>query len=561
MKTRITLFTAIIFLISNIAFSEEKSQTEGTPVKGAINVFTSPNLSLLASQWVNEYETLFPEIKIELKETTNFAIEELENGGIAFSPESQIRGMNNPEILKAIVGRSIIVPVLNKKNSSVNEICQNGFSAQSLLRTFENSQNQNWANLSGIANEIPVHLYIENDVCVLNAVNQFLNANLANFKEIKVVDSKEILTAIQNDPNSMGFCKLTRITDFQNQRLAENIKLLPIDKNGNGKIDYMESIYDNLQSFSRAVWIGKYPNALTENIYSVLADKAETGNELAFLNWVLKDGQKCLNANGYNDLVANERLSQLEKINEPVIIPVEGNEKYAIGKIVIWFVIGFGILSLLVDWAFRMKRTHKSSEPEVAFLKSGSFDEFSLKVPRGLYFDKTHTWAFMKKDGLVRIGVDDFIQHVTGQITRVELRNVGDKIKKGERLLTLIRRGKQLTIYSPVSGVITAQNKSLATNSGIINSDPYEEGWIYSIEPANWQLEIQFMSMEQKYRAWLKTEFIRLKDFFASLINTQMPQYATVVLQDGGALKDNILADLEPEVWEDFQTKFIDTAK
>ncbi len=37
--------------------------------------------------------------------------------------------------------------------------------------------------------------------------------------------------------------------------------------------------------------------------------------------------------------------------------------------------------------------------------------------------------------------------------------------------------------------------------------------------------------------------------------------YNHVVLQDGGELKDNVLADLGPEVWEEFQTKFIDPSK
>ncbi|MDP2336690.1 MAG: hypothetical protein Q8N05_09605 [Bacteroidota bacterium] len=74
------------------------------------------------------------------------------------------------------------------------------------------------------------------------------------------------------------------------------------------------------------------------------------------------------------------------------------------------------------------------------------FDEDSVIIPKGLYFDKTHTWAFMKKDGYVKIGIDDFLQHITGTITRIEMKTAGEKIKKGDRLLTIIRKGKQLNI-------------------------------------------------------------------------------------------------------------------
>jgi hypothetical protein len=99
------------------------------------------------------------------------------------------------------------------------------------------------------------------------------------------------------------------------------------------------------------------------------------------------------------------------------------------------------------------------------------------------------------------------------------------------------------------------------TNLSALQTAPYSEGWVYSIEPANWSMEIQFLSMADKYRTWIKGEFSRLKDFLATVVNAGTHEYAFVALQDGGALKNNVLADLGPEVWEDFQTKFIDNAK
>jgi glycine cleavage system H lipoate-binding protein len=162
-------------------------------------------------------------------------------------------------------------------------------------------------------------------------------------------------------------------------------------------------------------------------------------------------------------------------------------------------------------------------------------------------------------DGAVKVGIDDFLQHVTGKITRAELRKTGDKIRKGEHLLTLIQKGKQLNIYSPVSGTIKEKNRSLSEEPSLINTSPYKEGWVYIIEPKNWPVEIQFLSMAEKFKTELKKEFQRLKDFLVSALKVYEPEYA-MILQDGGALKDNILGEFGPEVWDDFQTKFIDTA-
>jgi hypothetical protein len=69
------------------------------------------------------------------------------------------------------------------------------------------------------------------------------------------------------------------------------------------------------------------------------------------------------------------------------------------------------------------------------------------------------------------------------------------------------------------------------------------------------------MFMGEKYKEWLRNEFSRLRDFVADSMKVNTLAYSRVILQDGGELSDNVLADLGPEVWEDFQTRFIDTSK
>jgi len=190
-----------------------------------------------------------------------------------------------------------------------------------------------------------------------------------------------------------------------------------------------------------------------------------------------------------------------------------------------------------------------------------ALNENSILAPRGLYYDKTHTWAFMEHDGMVKIGIDDFLKHVTGQLTQLKMKSPGEKVRKGEKILTIIRDGKQLNLYSPVSGFIRKQNESLLANPSRINTATFTDAWVYEIEPGNWLREVSFMFMFDKYREWLEDEFARLKDFMAVSANSNTAVYQHIVLQDGGEIKDNILADLGPEVWEDFQTRFIDTSK
>jgi len=564
MKTRIAFFIVLLLLSYSIADCKEVVATKTPSRQGSVNVFTSPDLYNLTMKWANEYANLNPEVKINVIKAAekNVAGSLNTEVGIGFITDESYKSLNNQSIWNMIVGRDMIVPVMNALNPFRDEIYRKGITPEGLAWILEKPEKQNWGMLVGNTQnipDIPLHYYIVNDTATISGVENFLTTNRFNMFGTKTANGKEMIAAIQNDPNALGFCKLVQIMDLKTRDLAANIKLVPIDKNGNGKIDYMENIYDNLQAFSRGVWIGKYPRALSGNIYSVASEKPKSETELAFLNWVLTDGQQFLNENGYNDLVLNERQTQLAKINEPVIYTTApANETYALLKMILVALFAFVVIVLTWDILTRRLRNKKGVIPIATAGLLTAFDEESVNIPKGLYFDKTHTWSFMKKDGTVKIGIDDFLQHITGPITRIEMKNPGEKIKKGEHLLTIIQNGKQLNIYAPISGTIKTKNESLITNSSLINSDPYEDGWVYTIEPINWSLEIQFLTMAEKYKTWLTDEFSRLKDFFATVVKTDSPEHALMVLQDGGALKDNVLADLGPEIWEDFQTKFID---
>jgi glycine cleavage system H lipoate-binding protein len=454
---------------------------------------------------------------------------------------------------------------MNAANPLRDEIFKKGITADRLSRIFGSSENKNWGKLLGSNQsslEIPLHFYIMNDPSIQSGVENFMSTKQPNINGIKITSGQEMISAIQKDPNSLGFCRLVQLMDPKNQSIAENIRLVPIDKNGNGKIDYMENIYENLQDFTRGVWIGKYPKALSGNIYSISSQKPKNEIELAFLNWVLTDGQKFLNANGYSDLVSSEVKSQLDKINEPVAYAVApANETSALLKMILIVLFAFVAIGFIFDMMIRRIRNKKATVADASSTMMPVFDENSIIIPKGIYFDKTHTWAFMKKDGTVKIGVDDFLQHIIGPVTRIEMKKTGEKIRKGDLLLSIVQKGKQLNIYSPISGTIKTQNETLTHNSSLINSAPYEDGWVYTVEPTNWLLEIEFLSMSEKYKTWLKDEFSRLKDFFATMLKINTTEYALITLQDGGALKDCILADFGPEVWDDFQTKFIDNTK
>jgi len=559
-----TISFLICCLLVNYSISSNPVLTERIlTTSDSIKVFSSPDLYNLSLKWASEYNKISPESKIKVISVKNGRMADnlLEKGEIGFVSNEYFSGFDNESIWKMVVGREVIVPVFNLNNPYLSEIFQKGISPENFTRFFGNKDSMKWGTLlNGKQNSFANYYFID-DESILKGMSEFLKTEMMKVDGIKAASTEMMISAIMKDPYAIGFCKMINILEPEDQTLVENIKLVPIDRNGNGAIDWNEKIYDDLNSFNRGVWIGKYPKALFSNIYSVSSKVPENESEVAFLKWVINDGQKYLFSNGFSDLLISERKSTADKLyNARIYAGAASNDRLLLKTLL--FVITTVILTGLIAGAISRYRRRKKADARIkASVSMPLPDENSLLIPGGIYFDKTHTWAFMEQNGVVKVGIDDFLQHLTGPLTRIKMKNEGYKTKKGEHILSIIQNGKQLNIYSPISGTIIEKNVTLMTNASILNSSPYNDGWVYRIEPTNWIRENQLLFMADKHRQYIKNEISRLKDFLAGIFKADNEIYARVILQDGGEIIDNTLSNMGPEVWEDFQSKFIDLSR
>lgn len=563
MKNTILLFIGLLLLNCGVPNNQEADISRYFSMHGSINVYCTQDLYNITSSWANEFCYLNPNLEIEVINVSETTITKTANTGSSLRIISNeiFPSLNSETLWKIVVGRDVVVPIINSNNPFINEIYQQGISSDELALLFENPEMQQWGTLLNNEQNASVNYYMTNDESINSVVANFLNLNQITINGIKVENEKELISSIQKDPYALGFCKIINIAYVGDNSPVENINLLPIDRNKNGKIDYKESIYDDFNALLRGVWIGKYPPALFNNIYAISSEKPINGIEVKFLKWVLTDGQQLLNSTGYCNLVFGERQRKLDILLYNEIDVSIAKEDYAISKLIMIISLALILALFFVALIAGYTKSKKTTIKNTSFAHPLVFDENAVEVPRGLYFDITHTWAFMEKNGMVRVGIDDFLQHITGALTRIKMKKPGDKIKKGKQILSIAQKGKQLHINAPISGTIKAQNETLYKNSSLLNSSPYSDGWVYMIEPTNWLREIRFLFMEKKYKEWIKSEFSRLKDFLATSLKPNNTEHAFSILQDGGELKDGILADFGPEIWEDFQTNFIDTSK
>ena len=180
-----------------------------------------------------------------------------------------------------------------------------------------------------------------------------------------------------------------------------------------------------------------------------------------------------------------------------------------------------------------------------------------LKIPQGIFYSKNHTWAFLEKSGTAKVGLDDLLLRITGEVSIRQLKNPGDPIDKGDLLAEIDQNGKTLSIFSPISEKVLNSNPLLNMNHELLNEDPYGKGWIYTIKPSNWVAEIPSCYLADDATDWLKKELDRYKDFLAMNMRKYSSETSLIVLQDGGELSENSLSGFPNELWQDFQKEFL----
>ena len=107
------------------------------------------------------------------------------------------------------------------------------------------------------------------------------------------------------------------------------------------------------------------------------------------------------------------------------------------------------------------------------------------KAPKDYRYLESHEWHKQDADGTITLGITHFAADELTDITYVALPKVGDKVTRGGRWGEIESVKATSDLYTGVGGTITAVNNDLAANPGLVNSDPYNAGWMIKIKPDN----------------------------------------------------------------------------
>jgi len=107
------------------------------------------------------------------------------------------------------------------------------------------------------------------------------------------------------------------------------------------------------------------------------------------------------------------------------------------------------------------------------------------ELPGDLEFTKEHEWLRREQDGSVTIGITDHAQSALGDLVYVELPEVGVDVESGAEMAVVESVKAASDVYAPISGEVVAVNDELADDPEKINTDPYGDGWIVRLKPAD----------------------------------------------------------------------------
>jgi glycine cleavage system H protein len=106
-------------------------------------------------------------------------------------------------------------------------------------------------------------------------------------------------------------------------------------------------------------------------------------------------------------------------------------------------------------------------------------------APKDYRYLESHEWHKREADGTITLGITQIAADELTDITYVALPKVGDSVTANQRWGDIESVKATSDLYTGVSGTIAAVNNELAKNPGLVNSDPYNAGWMIKIKPSN----------------------------------------------------------------------------
>ena len=289
-------------------------------LKGDIQLSGAFALYPIVVRWAEEFRKIHPKVRIDISAGgAGKGITDALTGMVDLGMVS--RDVYPQEIAKGAfpiaVVRDAVVPTVNASNPLIKDILAIGLKYEAAQRMWVKGDVKHWGEVLGTDSRIPVHVYSRADACgAAETFSAWLKIRQEDLEGTAVFGDPGVTSVIQHDKVGIGFNNIAYAYDLTTKKPYNHIVVMPLDLNGNGRIDEDEDFYATSTDLNRAISEGKYPTPPARDLYLVARGVPEKTVVRAFIEFILTEGQAFAGEVGYVGLasdVLSEQLLKFEK--------------------------------------------------------------------------------------------------------------------------------------------------------------------------------------------------------------------------------------------------------
>lgn len=315
----------LIFIILIALFSSSRPATAAPPgdeLSGRISISGAFALYPLTVKWAEEFKKIHPNVTIDVSAGgAGKGITDVLSGMTDIGLVS--RDIYQEELAKGAfpipVTKDAVVATISASNPFIRHILTRGLTRADFSGIFITGNVRQWSQLDRAAGRSPIHVYTRSDACgAAETWAKYLGNRQEDLLGTAVFGDPGLAQAVLKDPLGIGFNNIVYVFDSRTRKQTNGVRIVPIDLNGNGRIDPEENFYDSRDRLVDAIGSGKYPSPPARDLYFVFKGKPEKKVVKQFVRWVLTDGQRYVQEAGYLTLpsgVLNDALNNLRRQN------------------------------------------------------------------------------------------------------------------------------------------------------------------------------------------------------------------------------------------------------
>jgi len=213
------------------------------------------------------------------------------------------------------VVKDAVIPVANARNPVAKELARRGVKRETFAALWIRGKTLTWGDVIGNPKvKDKVQVYTRSDACgAADTWAKYLGKQQEDLQGVAVYGDPGLAEAVKKDRLGIGYNNLNYAYDPESGKPVAGLMALPIDINGNGKLEGGESFYRTKADILRAIAAGVYPSPPARDL-NLLTKGKPTGVVREFMLWVLRDGQRYVDAAGYIRLPKPRLAQSLRKL-------------------------------------------------------------------------------------------------------------------------------------------------------------------------------------------------------------------------------------------------------